>query len=61
MHSFWSDLLWSVRDISPFALGCGGIAAVTTVLWYLTKWKEFMLVALTTALYILPFLMWSGH
>ncbi len=56
MHSIWSDILWNLRFVPPFALGCAGLAVMMLTLWLLTKWREFMLVGLTAGLYAVPFI-----
>ncbi|CAN5449417.1 hypothetical protein BH10PLA1_BH10PLA1_03110 [soil metagenome] len=57
MHTYVEDIQWMLRDVSPFALICAGLALIALVLYLLTKWKEFMMIGLTAGIYVIPFLM----
>ena len=57
MHTFMEDIQWMLRDTSPFALICAGLATLALVLYLLTKWKEFMMIGLTAGIYVIPFMM----
>ena len=56
MHTFMENIHWMLRDISPFALAVAGLAMLAMVLYLLTKWKEFMMIALTAGIYVIPFM-----
>ncbi len=57
MHSMMEDIHWMFRDTSPFAIGFAGLALLAMALFAITKWKEFMMIGLTSGIYVIPFLM----
>lgn len=60
MHSLWSDILWSLRGVSPFAFICGILAIVSLVLYLITRWREFFMVGVTATIYTVPFILWGA-
>jgi len=61
MHTFAEDIQWMLRDTNPFALYAAGIAIVFLILYVITKWREFFMIGLTAGIYVIPFLMSTGH
>jgi hypothetical protein len=60
MHSFWSDILYTLQGVSPFALICGLLAIISLTLYLITRWREFFMIGLTAAVYALPFIFWGA-
>lgn len=56
MHTFMENVQWILRDVSPFAIAFAIIALLATMLFALTRWKEFMMIGLTAGIYVIPFL-----
>jgi hypothetical protein len=61
MHSIWSDILWNMRFVSPFAFICGVLAIGSLTMYLITKWREFFMIGLTAAIYSVPFLLWGAN
>ncbi len=55
MHTMWSDILYSLRFVSPFAMICALLAIVSLVMYLITKWREFFMIGLTATIYTIPF------
>ena len=61
MHTMWSDILYSLRFISPFAAICAALAIGSLVMYLITKWREFFMIGLTSAIYTIPFIFWGAN